>query len=51
MKKRISGIDVARAAGVSQSTVYLVLNGKEDAGILEATRQCVLHDKHNARIR
>ncbi len=42
MKPRISSHDVARKAGVSQSTVSLVLNGREDARIPEATRQRVL---------
>jgi DNA-binding LacI/PurR family transcriptional regulator len=38
MKKRASSIDVARLAGVSQSTVSLVLNGRMDARISDETR-------------
>ena len=39
--KRVTSLDIARAAGVSQSTVSLVLNGR-DGGISEPTRQKVL---------
>jgi LacI family transcriptional regulator len=41
MKRRASSIDVAKEAGVSQSTVSLVLNGKADSRIPEATRERV----------
>ncbi|HLK58433.1 MAG TPA: LacI family DNA-binding transcriptional regulator [Chthonomonadaceae bacterium] len=41
-KPRISSHDVARKAGVSQSTVSLVLNGRSDVRIPESTRQRVL---------
>jgi LacI family transcriptional regulator len=41
MKKRASSIDVAQEAGVSQSTVSLVLNGKAMNRIPEETRQRV----------
>lgn len=40
--KRISSHDVAQVAGVSQSTVSLVLNGRTDVRISEETRQRVL---------
>ena len=41
MKQRVSSHDVARKAGVSQSTVSLVLNGRTEARIPEETRRRV----------
>ena len=40
--KRITSIDVARAAGVSQTTVSFVLNDKPGHSIPEATRLRIL---------
>lgn len=42
MKRRVSSHDVARRAGVSQSTVSLVLNGRTDVRISDQTRQRVM---------
>ncbi len=42
MKRRVSSHDVARRAGVSQSTVSLVLNGRAGTRISPETRQRVL---------
>ena len=42
MPRRTTSNDVARMAGVSQSTVSLVLNGRTDIRIPEATRQRVV---------
>ena len=42
MNRRTTSHDVARMAGVSQSTVSLVLNGRNDARIPEPTRQRVM---------
>ena len=42
MNRRTTSHDVARLAGVSQSTVSLVLNGREDIRIPDATRQRVM---------
>ena len=42
MKRRVNSHDVARTAGVSQSTVSLVLSGRTDARIPAATRERVL---------
>ncbi|MEV0546966.1 LacI family DNA-binding transcriptional regulator [Nocardia salmonicida] len=39
---RITSLDVAREAGVSQTTVSFVLNGKNEFGISETTRRLVL---------
>ena len=39
--KRVSSRDVARQAGVSQTTVSFVLSGREDVSIPEETRQRV----------
>ena len=41
MKRRITSHDVAKAAGVSQSAVSLVLSGRTDARIPDATRERV----------
>lgn len=41
MQRRVTSHDVARLAGVSQSTVSLVLNGRTDTRIPDATRQRV----------
>lgn len=40
-KKSVTALDVARAAGVSQSTVSMVLNNSEYASFTEETRQKV----------
>lgn len=40
--KRVSSRDVARRAGVSQTTVSFVLSGREDVSLPEETRQRVL---------
>ncbi|BDZ49598.1 LacI family transcriptional regulator [Frondihabitans sucicola] len=40
--KRATSVDVAREAGVSQTTVSFVLNGRSDMGISESTRSQVL---------
>lgn len=40
--KKVSSTDVARLAGVSQSTVSFVLNGKKDMSISKETRERVL---------
>lgn len=40
--KRATSVDVAREAGVSQTTVSFVLNGRADMGISESTRAQVL---------
>jgi len=42
VKARITAYDVARRAGVSQTTVSFVLNNVEGAGISERTRQRVM---------
>ncbi len=42
MPRRTTSIDVARMAGVSQSTVSLVLNGRTDIRIPDTTRQRVV---------
>jgi len=42
MSKRINSHDVARKAGVSQSTVSLVLNGRMNARISQQTRERVI---------
>lgn len=42
MRRRVSSRDVAHKAGVSQTTVSFVLNGREDARISAATRDRVL---------
>lgn len=42
MPKRINSHDVARKAGVSQSTVSLVLNGRMNARISQQTRERVI---------
>ena len=42
MQRRTTSHDVARVAGVSQSTVSLVLNGRANTRISESTRQRVL---------
>ena len=42
MRRRVNSHDVARTAGVSQSTVSLVLSGRTDARIPAATRDRVL---------
>ncbi|MFC8380877.1 LacI family DNA-binding transcriptional regulator [Nocardia sp. NPDC057272] len=39
---RVTSLDVAREAGVSQTTVSFVLNGKNEFGISETTRRLVL---------
>jgi DNA-binding LacI/PurR family transcriptional regulator len=39
---RVTSVDVAREAGVSQTTVSFVLNGRRDRGISEPTREAVL---------
>jgi DNA-binding LacI/PurR family transcriptional regulator len=39
---RVTSHDVARAVGLSRTTVSFVLNGRTDQGIPEATRQLVL---------
>lgn len=39
---RVTSIDVARAAGVSQTTVSFVLNGRNEHGISKETRRLVL---------
>lgn len=41
MSRKVSSYDVARIAGVSQTTVSLVLNGREAARIPESTRSRV----------
>lgn len=41
MARKPSGADVARAAGVSQTTVSFVLSGRSDIAIPEATRERV----------
>jgi LacI family transcriptional regulator len=46
-RRRISSHDVAREAGVSQTTVSLVLNGRTDVRISEETRQRVLDVARN----
>ena len=57
MNRRVTSHDVARLAGVSQSTVSLVLNGRVDVRIPEGTRQRVieaakeLHYSKNAAAR
>lgn len=43
---RVTSRDVAHAAGVSQTTVSFVLNGRTDQGISEQTRQHVLATAH-----
>ena len=47
MKRRISSHDVARHAGVSQSTVSLVLSGRAGTRISSETRQRVLDAAQN----
>ncbi|NMR77559.1 LacI family DNA-binding transcriptional regulator, partial [Vibrio alginolyticus] len=42
MAKKITMSDIAAAAGVSQSTVSLVLNGSTSVKIAEATKRKVL---------
>ena len=42
LSRRVTMMDVARAAGVSQSSVSLVLNGMTGARIAEATRERVI---------
>ncbi|OZD18211.1 LacI family transcriptional regulator [Rhodococcus sp. 06-156-3C] len=44
---RITSKDVAATAGVSQTTVSFVLNGREDKGISTETRDHVLAAAHN----
>ena len=46
MKRRVSSHDVARRAGVSQSTVSLVLSGRAGTRISTETRQSVLKAAH-----
>jgi len=41
-RKRVTSLEVARAAGVSRTTVSLVLNNVINSGIPEATRQRVI---------
>lgn len=41
-KRRTTMVDVARAAGVSQSTVSFVVNNRRDVNVAETTRQRVL---------
>ena len=40
--KKVTSSDVAKRAGVSQSTVSFVLNGRADISISESTRRRVL---------
>ena len=44
---KVSSKDVAQKAGVSQTTVSYVLNGREDVAIPAATRQRVLNAAHD----
>ncbi len=44
---RVTMQDVARAAGVSQSTVSFVLNGNKDVHIAESTRERIIRTANN----
>ena len=47
MAKKVTSSDVARLAGVSQTTVSLVLTGNNSVNISSATRERVLSAAHN----